>query len=67
MRRYMKSNNMYNKQKEFLIDLDIACGKIIEKHKVISFDKLWELLPMKYKLVGIRWYVEAKYNDFIGK
>ena len=45
---------MYNKQKEFLIDLDIACGEIINEYKVISFDKLWELLPMKYKLVGIK-------------
>lgn len=67
MKKYMKRIDMYNKQKEFLIDLDIACGEIINKYKVISFDKLWELLPMKYKLVGIKWYVEAKYNDFIGK
>lgn len=58
---------MYNKQKDILMDIDLACGEIVNKHKVISFEKLWELLPSKYKLVGLKWYVQAKYNDFIGK
>ena len=57
---------MYNKQKDILIDIDIACGEIIKKNKVTTFETLWNLLPQKFKIRGLKWYVNEKFNDFRG-
>ena len=53
----------FNKQKEWLIDLDHDIARAMLENKKTRFDDVWDNLKPEFKDNAIKWYVKAKVED----